>query len=268
MSKDDAGQGNDPKDPNDGQGQDPKNEQVFAKIGDRTYESEKDFNDWLGKRHSAAYNDGKSKVIKDAKETFGVDIDDYENPSDFFAAVKDQIAKSDKKDDSGEGNSEVEELKRKLKEAQNEAKDAKNEFNSFKTNQKIEGQMDKAINDIAQNFKKLSVKPDHLKQLFKNENEVVVSDDGDVFVQKPDGTPVLDNEGNRDSVSNVLQRFVKENEYATPLAEGADGGTGSGGTGKKPSKSEWRKLIQSTSEGSVQKAAEMYQNAKEYGWAE
>jgi len=66
----------------------------------------------------------------------------------------------------------------------------------------------------------------------------------------------------------VLKTFAKENKYVSPLAMGTGGGTADTPSGNKPSRSEFRSLLQSKSADAQQKAAELYATAKETGWAD
>lgn len=212
------------------------------------------------KLFSKAYNEGKSKAEKDfIAQLRSLGIDDAETLEDGLSKLSQTIKPKE------ESKSEVEELRKMLEDTQKRAEDAENEYQAYVQEMKLETQMDSSLNSLTAEGN-LTLKPEHLKNLFYMEYEIE-EENGQFFATR-NGIPVLDGQGNRQSVGDVLKTFAKENKYVSPRAMGTGGGTADTPSGNKPSRSEFRSLLQSKSADAQQRAAELYATAKETGWAD
>ena len=212
------------------------------------------------KLFSKAYNEGKSKAEKDfISQLRSLGIEDAETLEDGLSKLSETIKP---KEDS---KSEVEQLRQMLEQTQKRAEDAENEYQAYVQEMKLETQMDSSLNSLTAEGN-LTLKPEHLKNLFYMEYEI--ESENEQFFATRNGIPVLDGQGNRQSVGDVLKTFAKENKYVSPRAMGTGGGTADTPSGNKPSRSEFRSLLQSKSADAQLKAAEMFNAAKETGWAD
>lgn len=211
---------------------------------------------------SKGYNEGKSKAERDLlnKFTSSLGIDEAESLDDVLTQLSSKL--SPKK----ESESETEQLRKMLEEANRKAQEAEDNYAAFMYESKLESTMDGAISSLTAEGN-LSLKPEHLKNLFYMEYEIEERD-GQFFPVR-NGTPVLDQEGNRKSLSTVMRDFVRENKYMSPKAQGTGGGTGDGSVSSKPSRSEFQKLVMSNNAELQAKAKDMYDIAvkQKVGWA-
>lgn len=236
----------------------------------KVFETEDAYKEAQDKFFRGAYNEGKQKQFKDtikaAQNKLGVD-GEFESVEEVFEVAANKVNGSSD-DDSGDETTdkEREELKKQLQEYKKKAEQKEQEFQSYKQQQKIDSAINGALNEIKQD-NKVAIQDSHLKMLF--ESDYNVKTDGDsVYVERSNGTPVLDGEGNRQDVSQVLSSFVKENDYANPKAEGLGGGTGGGSVSEKPKFSEFKELMNSGKQDAQKKAAEIRNTANKVGWAE
>jgi hypothetical protein len=212
------------------------------------------------KLFSKAYNEGKSKAEKDfINQLRSLGIEDAETLEDGLSQLSNTLKPKE------ESKSEVEELRKLLEETQKRAEDAENEYQAYVQEMKLETEMDSSLNGLTAEGN-LTLKPEHLKNLFYMEYEIE-EENGQFFATR-NGIPVLDGQGNRQSVGDVLKTFAKENKYVSPRAMGAGGGTADTPSGNKPSRAEFRSLLQSKSADAQARAAELYTLAKETGWAD
>jgi len=234
----------------------------------KVFNTKEEYSQAQDKFFRGAYNEGVSKAVKDAKEAFGLE-GDFESTEEVFKTAKQQFTPSDNGSNSKDDNPEVDELRSQLQKWKEEAETKEQEFQSYKRNQKIDGDMSSALNSLKDN-NKVTIKDEHFKRLFKDDYNVKLSDDGQTYVERQDGTPVLDGDGNRKSVQDAMAQYAKENNYAQPKAEGLGGGTGnSSASGEKPSFQEFKKLMNSGKQGDRDKAAKLREQKKELGgWAE
>lgn len=206
---------------------------------------------------SKGYNEGKSKAEKDVLAKFSsLGIENAESLDDVINHFSQ--AMNPKKEDQ----SEVEQLRKMLEEANSKAEEARNNYEVFRQETLLESQLDGALNSVKSEGS-LTIKEDHLKNLFYMEYEVEEQDGG--FYASRNGIPMLDQEGNRKPLSSVLRDFVRENSYLRPAVTGTGGSTGSVASSDKPSRSEFNKLIQSKSADAQRKAAELYAQYKQTG---
>lgn len=152
-----------------------------------------------------------------------------------------------------------------LEESNRKAQEAEDNYAAFMYETKLDATMDQAISSLSAEGN-LSLKQEHLKNLFYMEYEIEERD-GQFFPTR-NGTPVLDQEGNRKSMSSVMRDFVRENKYIAQRVQGTGGAAGDGQISSKPSRSEFRSLLQSSNADSQARAAKMWNTAKETGWAE
>lgn len=211
---------------------------------------------------SKGYNEGKSKAERDllTKFTSSLGIEDAESIDDVLGKLSSKLSPQK------ESESETEQLRKMLEEANRKVQEAEDNYAAFVYESKLESTMDGAISSLTAEGN-LSLKPDHLKNLFYMEYEIEERD-GQFFPVR-NGTPVLDQEGNRKSLSTVMRDFVRENKYMSPKVQGAGGGTGDGSANSKPSRSEFQKLVLSNNQELQNKASEMYNIAvkQKVGWA-
>ena len=209
---------------------------------------------------SKGYNEGKSKAERDFlnKFTSSLGIEQAESLDDVLTALSSKLSPKQ------ESQSEVEQLRKMLEQANLKAQEAEDNYAAFVYESKLDSTMDGAISSLTAEGN-LSLKPDHLKNLFYMEYEIEERD-GQFFPTR-NGTPVLDQEGNRKSLSTVMRDFVRENKYMAPKVQGTGGGTGDGAVSTKPSKAEFQKLVTGRSQESQAKAAQMWNTAKQTGWA-
>ena len=206
---------------------------------------------------SKGYNEGKSKAEKDVLTKFGsLGIENAESLDDVINHLSQAL--KPKKNDEGE----VEQLRKMLEEANAKAEEARNNYEIFRQETLLESQLDGALNSVKSEGP-LSIKEDHLKNLFYMEYEVEEQDGS--FYASRNGIPMLDQEGNRKPLSTVLRDFVRENNYIRPAATGTGGSSGNGISSDKPSRSEFNKLIQSKSADAQRRAAELYTQYKQVG---
>ena len=210
---------------------------------------------------SKGYNEGKSKAEKDLlnKFTSSLGIDEADSLDDVLSALSNKL--SPKKDEENE----VEQLRKMLEESNRKAQEAEDNYAAFMYETKLDATMDQAISSLSAEGN-LSLKQEHLKNLFYMEYEIEERD-GQFFPTR-NGTPVLDQEGNRKSMSSVMRDFVRENKYIAQRVQGTGGAAGDGQISSKPSRSEFRSLLQSSNADSQARAAKMWNTAKETGWAE
>lgn len=229
-------------------------EQVEAPIQQQEVDTSKIF--------SKGYNEGKSKAERDLlnKFTSSLGIENADTIDDVIGALSAKV--SPKKEDQ----SEVEQLRKMLEQANNKAQEAEDNYAAFVYESKLDANMQTAIDSLSAEGN-LSLKPDHLKNLFYMEYEIEERD-GQFFPTR-NGTPVLDQEGNRKSLSTVMRDFVRENKYVSPRVQGTGGASGDGSTSSnKPSRAEFQQLLRAKSAESQAKAAEMWNLAKQAGgWA-
>ena len=212
------------------------------------------------KLFSKAYNEGKSKAEKDfINQLRSLGIEDAETLEDGLSQLSQTLKPKE------ESKSEVEELRKLLEQTQKRAEDAENEYQAYVQEMKLETEMDSSLNGLTAEGN-LTLKPEHLKNLFYMEYEIE-EENGQFFATR-NGIPVLDGQGNRQSVGDVLKTFAKENKYVSPRAMGTGGGTADTPSGNKPSRAEFRSLLQSKSADAQTRAAELYTLAKETGWAD
>lgn len=206
---------------------------------------------------SKGYNEGKSKAEKDLISRFSsLGIENPQSIEDVINHISGVI--SPKREEQ----SEVDQLRKMLEDANKKAEDAKNEYEIFRQETLLEAQLEQAMSTVRSEGQ-LSIKDDHLKNLFYMEYEV--EEQGGQFFAIKDGMPILDNEGNRKSLANVVKDFVRENNYLRPAATGTGGSAGSVSSSDKPSRKEFNQLIQSKSADSQRKAAELYSQYKKVG---
>jgi len=206
---------------------------------------------------SKGYNEGKSKAEKDVLAKFSsLGIEDAESLDDVLSRIS-QVLNPKK-----ESTNEVEQLRKMLEEANTRAEEARNNYEVFRQETLLENQLDGALNAIRAEGS-LTIKEDHLKNLFYMEYEVEEQDGG--FYASRNGIPLLDQEGNRKPLSSVLRDFVRENSYLSPAVTGTGGATGGLASSDKPSRSEFNKLIQSKSADAQRRAAELYTQYKQVG---
>ena len=227
----------------------------------KVYTSEDEYKQAQDKFFKGAYNEGKSKVERDVLSKFSSVLgDDVESIDDILERVKGITApeKAQK--------SEVEELRSLLQEQKDALESARQEAQLVRMQSAISNQFSSALTDVAKEGE-LSIKTDYVEQLFYNEYEID-EQNGQYFVLK-DGVAVLDDSGNRKSIGNAFKDFIRENKFLVPQKAGVGVTTGAtDAQGEKPSRSEWRKLIRSNSPDAQRRVAEMYQAAKQVGWAE
>lgn len=210
---------------------------------------------------SKGYNEGRSKAEKDLLSRFSsLGIENVESLDDALGALS-QMVQPKKEQES-----EVQQLRTMLEEANRRAQEADDEREAFIYETRLDSTMGNAIDSLTAEGS-LTLKPDHLKNLFYMEYEIEERD-GQFYPVK-NGTPVLDQEGNRKSLSTVMRDFVRENQYMSARVQGTGGGTGDGASSSKPSRAEFQQLVRSKSKDGQAKAAEMYTLAvKEgLGWA-
>jgi hypothetical protein len=206
---------------------------------------------------SKGYNEGKSKAEKDVLAKFSsLGIENAQSLDDVINHFSQ--AMNPKKEDQ----SEVEQLRKMLEVANAKAEEAYNNYEVFRQETLLENQLTEAMNSVKAEGS-LSIKDDHLKNLFYMEYEVEEQDGS--FYASRNGIPMLDQEGNRKSLTTVLRDFVRENNYSRPVATGTGGSSGNGIGSDKPSRSEFNKLIQSKSADAQRRAAELYSQYKQVG---
>ena len=235
----------------------------------KVFNTKEEYSEAQDKFFRGAYNEGLSKATKDAKQVFGID-GEFESTEDLFKTAKERLVEQQNgSSNESNDNPEVDELRKQLQEYKQEAEQVKQQHQEYKRNQKINGDMDSAINNL-KDGNKVTIKDEHLKRLFKDDYNVKLSDDGQTYVERQDGTPVLDGDGNRKSLQDAMAHYVKENSYAQPKAEGVGGGTGGGsGANEKPSFKEFKDLMNSGKQGDREKAAKLREKKQEMGgWAE
>lgn len=213
------------------------------------------------KLFSKAYNEGKTKAEKDLLVKIrSLGIEDAETLEDGITRLSQVLAPKK------ESKNEVEELRKMLEEANIKAETARNEYEAYIHEVKLDATMNDALGSLTAEGS-LTLKPEHLKNLFYLEYDI--EQEGNSFFVTKDGIPVLDNHGNRKAVGDVLKSFAKENRYLSPKVMGAGGGTGdSSASSDRPSRSEFRNLLQSKSPEAQQKAAELFALSKKVGWAD
>lgn len=211
---------------------------------------------------SKGYNEGKSKAERDFlnKFTSSLGIEEAESIDDVLNTLSGKL--SPKK----ESESEVEQLRQLLEQANLKAQEAEDNYAAFVYESKLDTTMQGAIDSLSAEGN-LSLKPDHLKNLFYMEYEIEERD-GQFFPTR-NSTPVLDQEGNRKSLSTVMRDFVRENKYITSRVQGTGGSSGDGSASSKPSRSEFRALLKGNAESQA-KASELFNIAirQGVGWAD
>lgn len=211
---------------------------------------------------SKGYNEGKNKAERDFlnKFTSSLGIENAETIDEVLNALSEKV--SPKKQDQ----SEVEQLRKMLEQANLKAQEAEDSYAAFVYESKLDANMQTAIDSLSAEGN-LSLKPDHLKNLFYMEYEIEERD-GQFFPTR-NGTPVLDQEGNRKSLSTVMRDFVRENKYMSSRVQGTGGASGDGSTSSnKPSRAEFQQLIRSKSAEAQTRAGDLWNLAKKAGgWA-
>jgi len=227
----------------------------------KVYTSEEEYKQAQDRFFKGAYNEGKSKVERDFLQKFssvlGDDVSSIDDVIDRFQKINEPQKQKQ---------SEVDELRSLLQEQKEALESARNEAQLVRMQANIANQFSSALSEISKEGE-LSIKSDYVEQLFYNEFEID-EQNGQYYVLR-DGVAVLDDSGNRKSVGNAFKDFVRENKFLVPQKSGVGVTTGSANVqGEKPSRSEWRKLIRNNSPDAQQRVAEMYQIAKQVGWAE
>lgn len=210
---------------------------------------------------SKGYNEGRSKAEKDLLGRFSsLGIENVESLDDALGALTEMVQPKKQQE------SEVQQLRTMLEEANRKAQEAQDEKDAFVYESRLDSTMDGAIDSLTAEGS-LTLRPDHLKNLFYMEYEIEERDGQ--FYPVRNGTPVLDQEGNRKSLSTVMRDFVRENQYMSAKVQGTGGGTGDGSSSSKPSRAEFQQLVRSKSKDGQAKAAEMYSLAVKQGlgWA-
>lgn len=206
---------------------------------------------------SKGYNEGKTKAERDLLAKFSsLGIENAQSFDDVINHISGVL--NPKKEDG----SEIEQLRKMLEDANRKAEEAQNNYEIFRQETLLETQLDGALNALRAEGS-LTIKEDHLKNLFYMEYEVEEQDGG--FYASRNGIPLLDQQGNRKPLQAVLRDFVRENNYVRPAVTGTGGSTGSGASSDKPSRSEFNKLIQSKSADAQRRAAELYSQFKQVG---
>ena len=227
----------------------------------KVYTSEDEYKQAQDKFFKGAYNEGKSKVERDVLSKFSSVLgDDVESIDDIVDRVK-GITEPKK-----EKQSEVDELRSLLQQQKEALEAAQSEAQLIRMQSAISNQFSSALADVAKEGD-LTIKSDYVEQLFYNEYEID-EQNGQYYVLK-DGVAVLDESGNRKSIGNAFKDFIKENKFIVPQKAGVGVTTGAtDAQGEKPSRAEWRKLIRNNAPDAQRRVAEMYQRAKQVGWAE
>lgn len=211
---------------------------------------------------SKGYNEGKSKAEKDLLNKFSssLGIDQVESIEDVIGALSQKLSPKQ------ENASEVDELRKMLEDANRKAQEAEDNYAAFVYETKLDATMDQAISSLSAEGN-LSLKGDHLKNLFYMEYDIEERD-GQFFPTR-NGTPVLDQEGNRKSVAAVIRDFARENKYIQQRVQGTGGSSGSGQASTKPSRAEFRALLKGNAESQA-KAGELFNIAvtQGVGWAD
>lgn len=209
---------------------------------------------------SKGYNEGKAKAERDLVSklrSLGIEAEELD---DAFSSLQKTI--TPKKEEANE----VDALRKMLEEANNKVKETQDQYESFVYESRVESTVDSAINSLKEQAS-LSLKEDHLKNLFYMEYEIE-EHNGQLFASKGE-TPILDSKGDRKPLSAVISDFAKDNGYMTPKAQGTGGSSGHTQFSDKPSRSEFNKLIRSKSMDAQSKAAALYSQYKQAGgWAE
>jgi len=118
------------------------------------------------KLFSKAYNEGKSKAEKDfISQLRSLGIEDAETLEDGLNKLSETIKPKE------ESKSEVEQLRQMLEETQKRAEDAENEYQAYVQEMQLETQMDSSLNSLTAEGN-LTLKPEHLKNLFYMEYEI------------------------------------------------------------------------------------------------
>jgi hypothetical protein len=208
---------------------------------------------------SKGYNEGRSKAEKDLLGKFSsLGIENVESVEDAISRLSEQLTPKKEQE------SEVQQLRSMLEEANRKAQEAEDEREAFIYETRLDKTMNDAIDSLTAEGN-LTLESAHLKNLFYMEYEIEERD-GQFYPVK-NGTPVLDNEGNLKSVSTVMRDFVREYKYINAKVQGTGGGTGDGASSSKPSRAEFQQLVRSKSKDGQTRAAELWTQAKEVGWA-
>lgn len=238
----------------------PENPQVEEQTS-QTNEQQQSFD--KDKFFRGAYNEGKQKVERDVVNTFSELFGDtFESFDDVVNVVKDRVAQKPSEDKQESKSPESEELRKMIEQYKADAEQARQELKNTRMQSQITQQMGEALSTLSKDYE-LSIDKGYVERLFGTEYEIKESENG-LYVSK-DGAPMLDDSGNRKSVSAAFAEFAKQ--FSKPKKAGVGGSTGGGvAVGDKPKFSEFTALINSQKSNDRQKAAEMRVAAKEMGW--
>ena len=215
------------------------------------------------KFYTNAYNDGKSKALKDLKG-LGIESESYDEALEF---LKNRLTTPAPSDEPTTDPNELELLRNKLAEATKRAEEVSQQFDSYKTTSSKKEEYNTAFSSI--NDVDLVLDQKAIEILFETEYNVEM-DNGAFVVKGKNGIPEIDDSGNRKSLPQAIKDFVVKKGYATPKAQGVGGSVSPVGTTivTKPSRTEFNKLVQSSSAKDHSKAAELRERAKKVGWSE
>lgn len=231
----------------------PQNEPYIA------FNTKEEFGKQQSKVFSKGYNEAQSSVIGKLTAELGVDAD---NVDTLIQALKsaNQPAPLGEGDDANE----IAQIKELLANAKAENEAIKGEFDSFKLSSRISSE---ATSALAELDGEMTISKDDVMALFKGNYDIVT--EGNNLIVSQNGQKVLNDAGDSVTMAEQLKSFVENKGFISSTAEGTGGSGGSASTKvDKPSKSEWGKLIRSSSPSANDLAAQMYEKALQVGWAE
>ena len=229
----------------------PKNEAY------KVFTTEDEYKQAQDKFFRGAYNEGKKKQEKDMLNLFSEMGVQAETLEDAISGLKGLVTPAKEKQ------TEVDEIRELLQKSQEETNALRGRIAQRELNERKSKQANLAFGELDG---ELILDRSSIETLFYAEFDIV-EDSGSFMVVK-EGVPVLDDAGNRMSLSNAMKNFVRQKGFIKTTVKGVGGETGSVATGGKPSKSEWSKLLKRKDANSQSKAAEMWNLSKELGWAE
>ena len=223
----------------------------------KVFTTEDEYKQAQDKFFRGAYNEGKKKQEKDILNVLsGLGVE-AESVDEALEGLKGLVAPAKEKQ------TEVDEVRDLLQKAQEEAQTLKQQIAQRELNERKAKQANSAFSELDG---QLTLDRESVETLFYAQFDVV-EDSGSFMVVK-DGVPVLDDAGNRMSLSNAMKNFVRQKGFVKTAVKGVGGEAGATVASGKPSKAEWSKLLKRSDAGSQHKAAEMWHLSKELGWAE
>lgn len=211
-----------------------------------------------------SYNEGKQKFVKDATKELGLEVEDYDGALNKLRDIVSGTNKNEQEQEQ-QSSSEVEQLRALLKQKEEEAQKAQETLSKVRQDQLKSQQYNNALSELNK-AGKLSLDEESTRILFENAYDIR-EENGQMYAFQGD-IPVMDESGNRKTLSQAYTDFVKSKKLFQPNAQGTGGGTGGGASvsGGKPKFSEFSELTNSKKSGDRAKAAELWNLSKEIGW--